>query len=118
MNLKVSGHHLEVTPAIRDYVQSQARARQRATSTMSSTSHVILSVEKLEQKAEVTLHVRGKDIHCASEDGGPVRGHRPAGRQARPPGAASTRTNAARTQRVGDKRAGKPEHRRSCTRRV
>ena len=31
-------------------------------------AHVVLSVDKLRQKAEVTLHVRGKDIHCASED--------------------------------------------------
>jgi putative sigma-54 modulation protein len=27
-------------------------------------AHVILSVDKLVQKAEITLHVRGKDIHC------------------------------------------------------
>ena len=29
---------------------------------------VILSVEKLKQKAEVTLHVRGKDIFVESDD--------------------------------------------------
>ena len=32
-------------------------------------AHVILTVEKLKQKAEVTLHVRGKDLHCESEEG-------------------------------------------------
>jgi putative sigma-54 modulation protein len=30
--------------------------------------HVILSVQKLRQKAEVTLHVRGRDIHVEAED--------------------------------------------------
>jgi putative sigma-54 modulation protein len=29
---------------------------------------VILTVDKLSQKAEVTLHVRGKDLHCESEE--------------------------------------------------
>ena len=31
-------------------------------------AHVILSVDKLRQKAEVTLRLRGKDIHCACEE--------------------------------------------------
>ena len=31
-------------------------------------AHVILTVEKLVQKAEVTLHVSGKDLHCESEE--------------------------------------------------
>ncbi|MDP3037264.1 MAG: ribosome-associated translation inhibitor RaiA, partial [Rhodocyclaceae bacterium] len=30
--------------------------------------HVILSVEKLVQKAEITLHVKGKDIYADSSD--------------------------------------------------
>jgi len=31
-------------------------------------AHVILTVDKQRQKAEVTLHVRGKDLHCECED--------------------------------------------------
>jgi putative sigma-54 modulation protein len=31
-------------------------------------AHVILTVDKLRQKAEVTLHVRGKDLHCECEE--------------------------------------------------
>jgi putative sigma-54 modulation protein len=31
-------------------------------------AHVILTVNKQKQKAEVTLHVRGKDLHCQSEE--------------------------------------------------
>jgi putative sigma-54 modulation protein len=66
MNLNVSGHHLEVTPAIRTYVQLKL---ERVTRHFDSVidAHVILTVEKLRQKAEVTLHVRGKDLHCESE---------------------------------------------------
>jgi len=67
MNLNVSGHHLEITPALRDYVQDKlARVRRHFDHVIDV--HVVLSVDKLRQKAEVTLHVRGKDIHCACEE--------------------------------------------------
>ena len=67
MNLNVSGHHLEVTPAIRGYVQGKLERVTRHFDHVID-AHVILSVDKLRQKAEVTLHLRGKDIHCESED--------------------------------------------------
>lgn len=67
MNLNVSGHHLEVTPAIRTYVSSKLERVTRHFDHVID-AHVILSVDKLLQKAEVTLHVRGKDIHAESVD--------------------------------------------------
>ena len=67
MNLNVSGHHLEVTPAIRAYVGTKLERVTRHFDHVID-AHVILSVEKLLQKAEVTLHVRGKDIHAESTD--------------------------------------------------
>jgi len=66
MNLNVSGHHLEVTPAIRDYVRSKIERVTRHFDHVID-AHVILSVDKLRQRAEVTLHVSGKDLHCACE---------------------------------------------------
>jgi putative sigma-54 modulation protein len=68
MNLNVSGHHLEVTPAIRTYVQSKLERIARHFDHVID-AHVILTVDKLRQKAEATLHVRGKDLHCESEEG-------------------------------------------------
>src|SRR6478752_1560994 len=62
MNLNVSGHHLDITPAMRTYVSGKLDRVTR------HFAHVILSVDKLVQKAEVTLHVRGKDIHAESID--------------------------------------------------
>jgi len=67
MNLNVSGHHLEVTAAIRGYVQSKLERIKRHFDHVID-AHVILSVDKLRQKAEVTLRLRGKDIHCACEE--------------------------------------------------
>ena len=67
MNLKITGHHVEVTDAIRDYVTTKLDRVIRHFDNVTSIN-VILSVEKLKQKAEVTLHVRGKDIFVESDD--------------------------------------------------
>ncbi|HNJ75155.1 MAG: ribosome-associated translation inhibitor RaiA [Rhodocyclaceae bacterium] len=68
MNLQISGHHLEVTPAIRDYVTAKLERVTRHFDHVIDVN-VILSVEKLKQKAEVTVHVRGKDIFVEADDG-------------------------------------------------
>ena len=67
MNLSVSGHNLEVTAAIRTYVHAKLERVSRHFDHVID-AHVILTVDKLRQKAEVTLHVRGKDLHCECED--------------------------------------------------
>ena len=68
MNLNVSGHHLEVTPALRSYVQEKiGRVKRHFDHVIDA--HVILTADKVKQKAEVTLHVPGKDLHCECEDG-------------------------------------------------
>lgn len=68
MNLNITGHHIEVTPAIRDYVTSKLDRITRHFDQVIDVK-VILSVEKLRQKAEVNVHVRGNDIHVETEDG-------------------------------------------------
>jgi putative sigma-54 modulation protein len=70
MNLTISGHHLELTPAIREYVQSKLERIQRHFDHVIDIA-VILTVDKLpekekRQKAEINLHVRGKDLHVES----------------------------------------------------
>ena len=67
MNLSLTGHHLEVTPALRDYVQSKL---ERVTNHFDQVIDVkvTLSVEKLQQKVEATLHVPGNDLHVACSD--------------------------------------------------
>lgn len=74
MNLTISGHHLEVTPALREYVQAKLDRVKRHFDQVVDVN-VLLSVEKmkekeLRQKAEVTLHVKGRDIFVeqSSED--------------------------------------------------
>ena len=69
MQITVSGHHVEVTPALRDYVNNKLAKLQRHFDNITNTD-VTLSVEKLVQKAEATVHVAGPDLFatCESED--------------------------------------------------
>jgi putative sigma-54 modulation protein len=61
MNLHLTGHHVEVTPAIRDYVVSKMDRINRHFDHVIDVS-VILTVEKLSQKVEANVHLSGKDI--------------------------------------------------------
>ncbi len=74
MNLTISGHHVEVTPAMREYVLTKLDRVTRHFDQVVDVT-VLLTVEKLRekerrQKAEVTLHSKGKDIFVeqSSED--------------------------------------------------
>ena len=60
MNLNLTGNHVEVTPAMREYVVSKISKITRHFDHVIDVS-VILSVEKHKQKAEANVHVRGKD---------------------------------------------------------
>ena len=67
MNLKVSGHHLEITPAIHDYLQGKLAKVSRHFEQVMDID-VILSVDKLDQKVEAKVHLSGKDLFCESID--------------------------------------------------
>ena len=63
MQVTITGHHLPVTEAINAYVQ-QKLARVWRHFDQGIQANVVLSVERLEQKAEVTVHFQGKDLHA------------------------------------------------------
>ena len=67
MNLHLSGHHVDVTPAMRDYVTSKLTRITRHFDHVIDVN-VILSVEKLKHKIEASVHLSGKDIHVESYD--------------------------------------------------
>ncbi len=67
MNLNLTGHHVEITPAMRDYVISKMDKITRHFDHVIDVN-VILSVEKLKQKAEANVHVRGKDIFVETDN--------------------------------------------------
>ncbi|MBI2382797.1 MAG: ribosome-associated translation inhibitor RaiA [Gammaproteobacteria bacterium] len=63
MNLNISGHHVDLTPPLRNYVMTKLKRLERHFGHLIGAS-VILSVEKLRHKAEATVHTRGADLHA------------------------------------------------------
>lgn len=63
MRIDISGHQIDVTPALRDYVQDKL-ARVARHFDHHLDARVILSVDKLDQKAEATVSTTGKTLHA------------------------------------------------------
>ena len=63
MQLNVSGHHVEVTEAMRGYVESKIERLERHFDIVSNV-HCILTVEKLRHKAEAKVNVNGGTIYA------------------------------------------------------
>lgn len=63
MQLSVTGHHVEITEALRSYVEKRLGRIVRHFDQVID-SHFVLTVEKLQHRAEATLHVRGENIHA------------------------------------------------------
>src|SRR5438874_440619 len=68
MQLSITGHHVEVTPSLRSYVEKKLERIGRHFDQVIDV-HCVLTVEKLRQKAEATLHVSGNDIHAEATEG-------------------------------------------------
>jgi putative sigma-54 modulation protein len=66
--MQLSGHHVEITPALRSYVEKKLGRIMRHFDQVIDT-HCVLTVEKLEHRAEATLHVRGETIHALASEG-------------------------------------------------
>lgn len=70
MNLTISGHHLEVTPALRDYVTTKLDRITRHFDQVVDV-RVLLSIDNTsdkdrKQRAECNIRVKGSDIHAES----------------------------------------------------
>lgn len=67
MNLNLTGRHLDITPAIRSHITDKiAKLKSHFEGVMDV--NVILSVDKLRQKAEGTVHLSGKNVFVEAED--------------------------------------------------
>jgi putative sigma-54 modulation protein len=65
MQINLSGHHVDITPSLRDYVTSKLERLKRHFDHVTDI-HVVLGVEKLRHKAEATMHISGGDIFADS----------------------------------------------------
>lgn len=67
MNLNLTGRHLEITPAIRQHVSEKlAKIKNHFDNVIDVT--IILSVDKLKQKAEGSVHLSGKTLFVECDD--------------------------------------------------
>ena len=67
MNLSISGHHMDLTPALRSFVTTKMQKLERHFDHLID-SNVVLSVEKLRHKAEATLHVSGATLFAEATE--------------------------------------------------
>lgn len=66
MQINLTGHHVEITDSLRDYVDTKFEKLERHFDQINNV-HVILNVEKLNQKAEATLHLSGAEVFANAE---------------------------------------------------
>lgn len=67
MNVNISGHHVQLSDALKSYVASKLERLERHFDHLIN-ANVVLTVEKLRHKAEATIHTRGADLHAAATE--------------------------------------------------
>lgn len=66
MQISVSGHHVDVTDSLRNYVETKLDRLERHYDRITNMQ-VILSVEKQRQKAESTIRISGGEVYADAE---------------------------------------------------
>ncbi len=66
MQINLTGHHVEVTDSLRDYVNNKFAKLERHFEFINNV-HVVLNVEKLNQIAEAKLHLNGGEVFATSQ---------------------------------------------------
>ncbi|MCE7902515.1 MAG: ribosome-associated translation inhibitor RaiA [Gammaproteobacteria bacterium PRO9] len=68
MQLNLSGHHVDVTDSMREYVQTKLNRVERLFDQVTDIN-CVLTVDKLQHRAEATVNVAGAQLHAnATED--------------------------------------------------
>ena len=63
MQVNISGHHVEVTDALNDYVAQKLEKLERHFDQIGNVQ-VTLSIEKQRQKAEASVNIKGAQLHA------------------------------------------------------
>ena len=66
MQINVSGHHLDVTQPLREYVENKIGRLERHASNVTHAD-VVMNVEKLRQKVEATIRLAGGEVFAQAE---------------------------------------------------
>lgn len=66
MQINLTGHHIEITPPLREYVQNKFAKLEKHYGQINN-AYAVLTVERLSHIAEAKLHITGGDIHASAE---------------------------------------------------
>lgn len=66
MQINLTGHHVEITDSLRDYVNSKFSRLERHFDHMTN-AHVVLTLEKLHKVAEAKIHLSGGEVFANAE---------------------------------------------------
>lgn len=66
MQITISGHHVDVTSALKEFINSKLEKLERHFDQISSIN-VVLNVEKQRQMADATIHIAGADLAANAE---------------------------------------------------
>lgn len=66
MQLNITGHNVEITPAMREFVTAKFSKLEQFFDRINQV-YIVLKVEKVTQIADANLHVNGGEIHASAE---------------------------------------------------
>ncbi|ACS87415.1 MULTISPECIES: ribosome hibernation promoting factor [Musicola] len=66
MQLNITGHHVEITDSMREFVTSKFAKLEQYFDRINQV-YVVLKVEKIQHIADATIHVNGGELHATSE---------------------------------------------------
>jgi putative sigma-54 modulation protein len=70
MRLELRGHHVDVTPGLRRFVEAKLSKLERLLSNRALSAQAVLTLEKRRHVADVTLHARGERfLHGLGDSG-------------------------------------------------
>lgn len=70
MRLELRGHHVDVTPGLRRFVEEKLSKVERLLNDRAVSAHAILTIEKRRHVADITLHARGERfLHGLGDSG-------------------------------------------------
>lgn len=67
MQINLTGHHVEITNSLREYVNAKFLRLERHFDQINNV-YVVLTVEKINQIAEATVHLKGAEVHATANN--------------------------------------------------